>query len=284
MTGHLLEAGHSVTCAVRDISKLNHLSDLPATLITFDELFEKRLPGPFEYVIHVAGLTRALAYDEYFRANVLLTRKLLLLCSETYSDSVRKFVLVSSQAAAGPSGKNSAPVIEEDTPRPVSQYGKSKLEAEQEAFRHIDRLPIVIVRPPTVFGPRDKDVLGVFKAAKLRLSPYIAGPGRLVSVIYVEDLVDGLLKAAVSENAVGQTYFMSNSQPVVWREFTLQVARIMGYKTLSLPIPVAAMRFAAIIGDVVGKARGTANLFRSEKLEEMLQIAWVCFRKSLSGT
>jgi nucleoside-diphosphate-sugar epimerase len=276
LTEHLIEAGHSVTCAVRDISKPKHLSDLQCSLITFDKLFQEQMLEPFEYVIHVAGLTRALSYEEYFKANVLLTRKLLSLCSETYSDSIRKFVLVSSQAAAGPSGKNMAPVIETDTPRPVSLYGKSKLEAEQEVLKHIDRLPIVIVRPPTVFGPRDKDVLRVFKAAKLRLSPYISGPDRLVSVIYVEDLVDGLLKAAISEKAGGQIYFMANSRPVVWREFTLLVARIMDYKTLGLPFPVSIMRFAAIFGDIAGKARGTANLFRSEKLAEMLEIAWVC--------
>jgi len=184
--------------------------------------------------------------------------------------------LISSQAAAGPCPDGSTTVTEADRLQPVSLYGRSKAEAERVAGRFLEALPISVIRPPTVFGPRDRDVLGLFKCARFRLAPCLAGPDRLVSIIYVQDLVEGILAAALSERAVGQTYFLSNPEPVVWRQFALDVARIMGYQAIPLPIPEFAMQLAARGGDLVGRLRGAVPLFRSEKFLEMKQTAWVC--------
>ncbi len=111
---------------------------------------------------------------------------------------------------------------------------------------------------------------------KVRLAPCIAGPDRKVSIIYVEDLVDGIFTAAVGLKSLGQVYFLANTEPVIWREFVLQVALIAGCRAVTLRVPLLAMRLAALAGDLVGKVRETPPLFRSEKLAEMKQIAWVC--------
>ncbi len=219
----------------------------------------------------------ALTTNRTALSNVELTRLLLELCAiQQETSPVTRFVLVSSQAAAGPSHTGGAPVTETDPESPVSLYGRSKLEAEKVTRSFSTCVPITIVRPPTVFGPRDRDVLGVFKCARDRLAPCLAGPDRLVSVVYVEDLVDGILAAALASESVGQTYFLANPEPVVWREFALAVARVMGFRAWALPIPLGAMRLAALAGDMAGKLSGIPRLFRSEKLDEMKQIAWVC--------
>jgi nucleoside-diphosphate-sugar epimerase len=274
----LVEKGWDVVCPVRDMSRLRHLSGIQARSILLSDLDSEigKSPG-FDYVIHLAGATRARDYSGYREANVDSTRLLLELLSKPAAGSrLKKFVLVGSQAACGPSPDDGTPVTESDPLCPVSLYGRSKREAEEIALSFTDRVPVTVIRPPTVFGPRDNDVLAVFKCTRYRLAPCLAGPDRMISIIYVEDLVDGIFTAAIASKSQGQVYFLANPQPVVWREFVLQVAMIAGCRAVTLRVPLFAMRLAALAGDLLGKVSKTPPLFRSEKLEEMKQIAWVC--------
>ena len=77
-----------------------------------------------------------------------------------------RFVLVSSQAAAGPAADLARPVVEDDAPRPVEAYGASKLEAERVVRSFGDHVPFTIVRPSSIFGPFDRDFLTLFRFAR----------------------------------------------------------------------------------------------------------------------
>jgi nucleoside-diphosphate-sugar epimerase len=274
----LVLRGEEVVCPVRNTDKLRYLKNIPVKVVDFNllEPFLKH-DGSFDYVIHLAAATRGLHYHDYWKANVDQTRRLLeLFASEAQGKCLKRFVLVSSQAAAGPSSHDGRPVVETDPPNPLSSYGESKLEAERLTLSYSKILPITVVRPPTVFGPRDGDVLGVFKCAQWGFVPYIAGPDRLVSLIYVEDLVEGILTAAQNPIAEGKTYFIAYSSPVVWREFVLQIAKEMRPKVLAIPVPVHLIKLVALAGDGISRMRGSPTLFRLEKFQEMKQIAWVC--------
>jgi len=278
MVERLLAEGWDVICPVRNMGTPGHVEGLPVCCVPVSELeAQLRKHGPVDYVFHIAGATRATNYQGYREANVEMTRLLLELCAaHPWNDALKRFVLVSSQAAAGPSDEQGTPVTEADPPSPLSLYGRSKLEAEEVTLSFRDRLPVTIVRPPTVFGPRDRDVLGVFKAARMRVAPYLAGPPRRVSIIYVEDLAHGILAAGLSARSEGRTYFLANADPVIWREFVLDVARVMGCKAVAVPVPLSVMKFATIVGDVAGRLTGSARLLRPEKLAEMRQLAWIC--------
>ncbi len=278
MTELLVGKGWEVVCPVRDVSRLRNLSGIQARAIPLGDVgFEIGKDQGFDYVIHLAGATRARDYRSYREANVESTRRLLELFSKPAANShLKRFVLVGSQAACGPSPDDGTPITESDPLCPVSLYGRSKREAEGVALSFSDRVPVTIIRPPTVFGPRDTDVLSVFKCTRYRLAPCLAGPDRMISLIYVEDLVDGILTSALAATSRGEIYFLANPDPVIWREFVLQVATIAGSRAITLRVPLFAMRLAARAGDLLGKVRKTPPLFRSEKLEEMKQIAWVC--------
>ncbi len=274
----LLAESWQVVCPVRNPKNLRNLEGMRVDIIQFDRL-EKEIDliQDIDYVFHIGGATRAVNFDDYRSANVDLTRMLLEFFASPISNQLlKRFVLVSSQACVGPSPDTGDAVTEEHSPSPVSMYGRSKLEAEKIAAKFMDVLPVTIVRPPTVFGPRDTDVLGIFKCACYRFAPCIAGPDRLVSIIYVEDLVKGILAAARSDLARGNTYFLSNPEPVVWREFALRIARVMGYRAVILPVPVSIMKLASLVGDFAGRITGEPSLLRMEKFEEMKQLAWVC--------
>ncbi len=274
----LVEKGWEVVCPVRDMSNLRNLQGIPARVIPQSEIDREACENAwFDYVFHLAGATRARDYAGYREANVESTCRLLQLVSQPAARAVlKRFVLVGSQAACGPSPGDGAAVTESDPLRPISLYGRSKVEAEEVALNFADRVPVTVIRPPTVFGPRDRDVLSVFKCARYRVAPCLAGPDRMISIIYVEDLVEGILTAALASKSQGKIYFLANQAPVVWREFVLLVARISGGRAVTLPVPLFAMRLAALAGDLLGKVRNTAPLVRSEKFEEMKQIAWVC--------
>jgi nucleoside-diphosphate-sugar epimerase len=274
----LLDQGWEVVCPVRNINNLKHLNGINISLIPYDSLEHEIEKGPeLDYVIHAAGATRAPNYTAFRSANVELTERILDVVSNTHaSHSIKKFVLISSQAVAGPSQDSETPVRESDTPNPISLYGRTKLEAEQVTTRYQYLLPITIIRPSTVFGPRDRDVLGVFRSARYRLAPYIAGPDRWISIIYVEDLTKGILAATTSPYSVGETYFLANPEPIIWREFALQVAHTMRDKALPMPIPLFLLKIMATGGDFVGHITGSTPLFNSEKLKEAKQIAWIC--------
>jgi dihydroflavonol-4-reductase len=274
----LLGRGWEVVCPVRKPGALRHLEGMPVRVVALENLKSEILNRQgFDYVIHVAGATRAFDYDGYHSANVEVTRNLLeLLAAQEPSKRPKRFVLISSQAAAGPCPDDSSCVVESGPYCPVSLYGRSKAAAEEVALSFRDRVPVTVIRPPTVFGPRDVDVLAVFKCATFGLAPCLAGPDRLVSIIYAKDLVEGILQAALSRKAEGEIYFLANPEPVVWREFALLVAKVLGYKAFALRIPLFAMKIAALAGDLVGRFKADAPLFRSEKLEDIRQIAWVC--------
>ncbi len=279
---HMVELLHrmgwEVVCPVRNPLALRNLEGLSCRTPTFSELDSMMVEGyEFDYAFHMAGATRGLAYEDYRKANVELTRRLLdLLLQSGAAKRLKRFVLVSSQAAAGPSPDDGSAISEDAEPRPVSHYGMSKLEAERVVLTYSDRLPITIARPCAVFGPRDVDVLGAFKSAQMRFIPYLAGPPRLVSLIYVKDLVEGILAACLSPRAVGGAYFLANADPVRWIDFVSLIASCVGKSALKFPIPLPLMAVVAKAGDILGAITGKPQLLRSEKFAEMKQMAWVC--------
>jgi dihydroflavonol-4-reductase len=279
---YLLASGADIVCPVRNIQNLKYLTNKSVTITTFDELEKEiRSKGNLDYVFHIAGATRALAYKDYYSANVELTERLLqLILRATDSKFFKRFVFISSQAVSGPAANSITPVTESNAPNPVSWYGRSKLEAEQIVHKYSDEIPALIIRPSTIFGPRDTDVLGVFKSCKYHLAPCLTGKDRMVSVIYVEDLIHGIIEAALSNETAGKTYFLTNQEPVVWRDFIREVGRLMDSSVVILPIPKFVLKPFGLMSDLVGKFTGKASLFRTEKIREMDQWFWVCSPES----
>src|SRR5205814_7617684 len=113
-------------------------------------------------VVHCAGAIKVRRLDEFEAINVGGTHRLLeAACA---SPEVRRFVLVSSLAAHGPSDSPQPRAVEAEA-RPVSEYGRSKLAAEREALRYADRLSVAVVRPPAIYGPRDPETFPFFRFA-----------------------------------------------------------------------------------------------------------------------
>jgi dihydroflavonol-4-reductase len=275
----LLVSRHfEVICPVREPNKVKHLLSSNTKIITFEALErDSTVSDRFEYFFHLAGATRALNYEGYYEANVKLAKRMLdFVIKRSDPRFFKKFVLVSSQAVSGPADSSEKAVTENDVPNPISLYARSKLEAEKMALTFADLIPLTIVRPSTVFGPRDIDVLGVFKSCKYGVAPCLSGKDRRVSVVFVDDLIEGIVRSAFSENSFGETYFLTNPDPVIWRDFIKDIARVMGSRVLIAPLPKFILRTFGRFSDVIGALSRKPQMFRTDKIREMDQMYWIC--------
>jgi len=223
-------------------------------------------------VIHLAGVTKARTAAEYDRGNAVATANLL-----RAAGNVDRFVHVSSLAAAGPSPADQ-PLTETDEPRPVSHYGRSKLAGEQAVRQSPLAERTAIVRPPVVYGPRDRDVLQMLRTVARGWMAQIGAAPRRFSHIYVGDLVDGMIAAAycASAGAGGRIFYLAHAAPASWDEFGSVAARLMGRKLRTVTIPEKAAYVLGLCAEWWTRLSGKPGILSRDKVREACCAGWVC--------
>ncbi len=277
LVDRLLTLNHKVRVILRRESKLKWIDKEKVEIFNCDyddiECLKKAVSG-VNYVFHVAGVIKAKTKEGYYKGNVEVTKNLLKAVAEE-NKSLQKFFFVSSQAAAGPS-PDGLPKTEEMECNPVTSYGKSKLLAEQEVKKFKNIIPYTIVRPSAVYGPRDPEILLFFQTLKKGIQPLIGFGEKYVSLVYVDDLIDGILLAAFSDKSINQTYFISSEKGYSWSEIGELSSKILGLKLLKLKIPHSAVYLVAAISQFLSYLKNDATILNLEKAREMIQKSWVC--------
>jgi dihydroflavonol-4-reductase len=273
----LVEAGARTRALVRPTSELTLLEGVGAELVYGDVSDRAALEAAFDgadYVFHVAGVVKALERETFHKVNGAACAHV---CDalEVAAPRMKRLVHVSSIAAAGPTvpGK---PLSELDPERPVSIYGRSKLEGEAAVKSHAERLPTTIVRPPVVYGPGDSALLDLFRALKRHLMGVITGGPRVYSYVYVEDLVDGMLAAASSERALNETFFLTSPEVLSYKQFQEEILEALGTWAILVPVPSFVMPLVGRLADWLARRRGKPALLSSQKVAEALPMAWLC--------
>jgi len=228
------------------------------------------------HVFHLAGVTKGRTPAEFRYGNVVPTANILSALASRGDARLERFVLVSSQAAAGPASAVDRPVREDDAPHPVEAYGRSKLEAEQVALRYAESMPVTIVRPGAVYGPGDVDFLMAFKQATSRIAVFAAPAQQLMSVVHVDDLVRALLSAAESPRARSRTYFVASDPPASWRALYHIIAELSSSGFLPVQLPRTMLRMAGRAGSVFSLLTGRPVLLNPNKVALAEQSWWLC--------
>lgn len=271
----LLDRGYHVRCLVRSTSNLRWLSGLEVEYV-YGDIAErtsvKDAVKGVDLVFHCAGLTKARTREEYFKANAVGTGNLLQACTEE-NPQLQRFVYVSSQAAVGP-GDDERPLDETAPCQPITHYGESKLEGERIVLKHVPKLRITVIRPPAVYGPRDSDMLGFFKVARHGFRISIGRGQSLVSLVYVKDLVDGIILAADASKSSGQTYFIADDKVYSWKEAFNIIAKVLNKRTIPLRIPKGLVSFLAFASESFWKLLGKTAVLNTEKAKEITQRYW----------
>jgi nucleoside-diphosphate-sugar epimerase len=272
----LLKADCRVRCLLRSHSQPKWIETLPVDIVRGDYFDPNSLRGAVkgaESIVHLAGATKAKDEAAYFKANAKTTKVLLDAAVDTCPD-LKLFLHCSSQAALGPS-PSMDPLTEEAPPNPLTPYGRSKLEAEKICRRYEDKFPITVMRPPAVYGPRDKDILIFFRFMKWGLSPSIGGGNRYLSMITGMDLANAC-RLILDENPGGfNVYHITDGAIHSWDDISRTIAEVMDRKPLRLKIPISV---AAAVGKFTSgwaSVSGRTATLNSEKLEEILTNFWL---------
>jgi nucleoside-diphosphate-sugar epimerase len=261
----LLRRGFDVRCLVRRPRGLGWIETLDVQLVRGD-CRDRAALGPavegVDYVFHLAGVISAVRWEDYYQTNVVGTRNLLEMCLER-NPGLKKLIHVSSISAAGPSEKGRAST-EDDPARPVSDYGRSKLAAEEAVREFSGKFPFVIIRPPNIIGPRQKELLEAIRLLRKRIKPGIGTGEPQTSLCYVRDVVEALILAAERPEADGRTYFLADPRPYSWSEITAAIQEALGTGRAFLKVPYAAQLLAASVSETAARLTG-----RSPRLTRM---------------
>ena len=277
----LLARGATVRALVRDGSRADALD--PRVERSVVDLLDDRSVREAEawngatHVFHLAGVTKRRTLAQFRHGNVVPTANVLAAAVARGGSTPPRVVLVSSQAAAGPAPVLQRPLREDDPARPIEGYGRSKLEAEQAVRLHEGSLPVTVVRPASVYGPRDRDFLRVFRLATRPIALHAVPRDNVFSIVHVSDVVSALLLAAEHPTAPGRTYFVANDAPTTWRDLYATIARAASATpALELQIPLAALAVVGAAGDALSMLTGWHSLVNGNKTRLARPRWWIC--------
>jgi nucleoside-diphosphate-sugar epimerase len=236
--GHVAEAcrarGHAVSTIGRPTSDTLFLERLDVTIHRGDlgdaQLFQK-VVADADVIVHCAAKVGDRGPVEEYRAvNVEALRSLLESCR---GKALKRFVHISS---LGVYEARDHYGTDETEPIPVQHldgYTQSKAEAELVAWQYQREhgVPVVLLRPGFVYGPRDKTVLPKL-INRMRTSKihYLGADRKALNTIYIGNLIDAIFLVADNPKAVGQAYNLTDGEAVSKRRFVESIADAMGLK------------------------------------------------------
>jgi 2-alkyl-3-oxoalkanoate reductase len=272
---HLAEAlrrhGVELTALVRSPAKAAALAPLGVRVVAGDlhdqPALERASEGQ-DIVYHVAGLVAARTEADFLAANRDGTRNVVEAAERA---GAGRLVMVSSMAAAGPSAKG-RPLQGDEPARPVTAYGRSKLAAEQVV--RASSLAWTILRPPLVYGPRDQEVLKVFRLARLGIAPVLGDGTQELSAVYAADLAEALIAAGTSAAAARRTYYPCHPEVFTGAVMARAVGRVMGRSPALIRVPAPIGRGVLRITEAAARLAGQTTILTADKANEFFQPAW----------
>jgi nucleoside-diphosphate-sugar epimerase len=264
----LRRAGFRVRCAVRATSDLRWLEGQQVETVVIDLASRQQLDEAMRgvaHVVHAAGLTRARRESDFFTVNADVTE---LVAGAAVAAGVQRFVLVSSLAARGPDGARG----------PASAYGASKLEAERRlaaVAQASDSLQPRVLRPGGVYGPRDTELLPLFKLAASGFVPVPGGLGRLQPV-YASDVSAAVLRA-LDDSAVDRGPFALGGPEVhSWQEIARALGAAVGRTVKPVRVPAALFLAAGTIGELAARLLRSAPDLDRRRARDLTKLDWTC--------
>lgn len=261
----------SVCAGVRPHANTERIRELPVVYrfgnICTDDSLQAMVEG-VDFIVHNAGVVKARAESTFFEVNERGTLHLIEAVLQ-FNPSVKRFVYVSSLAAAGPS-RSGYPVREDDRPSPITNYGGSKLAAERVVLRYSDQIPTVIVRPPGVYGPGEREIFSIFKTVHRRVKPMIGDPERKLQLVHVDDLARGIFLAATSSCKSGSIFFIAEDRAYSMQELMTIVEKASGKTAVKLALPGWLFETIAAASEMGYRAVGATPMLTHEKAGELL--------------
>lgn len=275
----LLDQGHVVYGLARNPSRI--LMSHPNFFVIKGDLSLETLPwihllpADLDACVHTAGLVHSYNSQDFFLVNAQGTKSLINSLKLRFHHL--RFVLISSLAAAGP-GTFGEKRDESMPDFPVSDYGRSKKEAEEILKKHAPVSWITsIVRPPMVIGPGDAAVLDIFKMVKSRLVilPVINSMKKEYSFVCVFDLVETIVRVIYSNKPL--FLYSAHDQVIKFSTLIKEIKKRMNIRMLFyLPVPIFIIVWISKLLYFVNKLFNHGLRLTPDKIYELKGHSWVC--------
>jgi dihydroflavonol-4-reductase len=291
---HVAEAlhahGHELRGLIRRTSDRSGITHLPVEIAEGDILDRAALAQAMigvDAVVHLAGVsTKAVSPEDFQRLNVRGTRNVIeAAVAEGAKGKKPRLIYISSQSAGGPAPAGTAS-DGADPEAPLSRYGESKLAAEGLVRAAAGQLDAVIIRPPIVYGPRDRDILAAFKLAKLARGLFFH-PGfqeKRYSVVYGPDLGEGIAQALegglpVSDGRSDRgrgVYYLDDGHAYSWSELGRLLVASLGLRPIILKVPELVPTAIAFAQEIQAVLTKKPPLLGFDKVRDMRATNFVC--------
>jgi nucleoside-diphosphate-sugar epimerase len=276
-----LKRGLDTWAAVRGSSSKAYLQDERINLIALnlssrEELIEQLRPHQFDYVVHAAGVTKCIDKRDFRRINTEGTRNLVL-AFQQLKMPVKRFVYLSSLSVFGAIREQQPyeEIRETDTPQPNTEYGRSKLEAEQWLDTLKD-FPYVILRPTGVYGPRERDYFLMAKSIKGHSDFAVGYKRQDITFVYVSDVVQAVF-LAIEKGQTGRKYFLSDGEVYQSTTFSDLIHEELGRPWwIRITAPVWVLRIVTFFGEHIGRMTGKISALNNDKYNILRQRNWRC--------
>ncbi|HEV8388858.1 MAG TPA: NAD-dependent epimerase/dehydratase family protein [Dongiaceae bacterium] len=220
----------------------------------------ERLVSGADAVIHLGGLVKALRREDFYSANEGGTERLLRAAAVAAPTAM--LVHISSLAAREPQ---------------LSPYCDSKHRAEQKVLALAGERIWTILRPPAVYGPGDREILPLFKAAKFGLVPYPASADTALSMIHVTDLADAIVACLDRSGSPQATFEVDDGVPggYRWPDILGALGEAVGRKPAGLRLPRGGLTLAAEANRLLARIDGKPRVLVPHKVAEIYWPDWV---------
>lgn len=274
----LIENGYEVTVLIREKSNTRWLEGKPLKYIKNEIINDEFFSGykdKFDYIFHIGGATYGRNYNDFYKSNTLSTENLIK-SAVKYLPNLKRFVMLSSLTVNGPSKNLSKPVNEDSGYNPLTNYAKSKAEAEKVLIKYHGDIPYTIIRSPAVYGERDTAIYGVFQAASYGLGILIGFNDKHLSLIHGIDLARGTIEAAFHPAACNDIFFISNNEFYSWKQLINLMSKYFGKKLLKIKVPHFIVLIAGVLTQGITYFRHKPPVFNYEKAVDFIQSNWIC--------
>ncbi|PHS28203.1 MAG: epimerase [Robiginitomaculum sp.] len=220
-----------------------------------DKAALKRLTAGADAIIHIAGAIKGDA-DSLMRTNYGGTKRIAEAWQHHAPDA--RFISVSSFTAREPH---------------LSAYGASKKKAEEVVMALNGNW--MVVRPPAIYGPWDRETLSIFKAARLPVHPMLGGKDARLGLIHVRDAANALC-ALCDGGAEQQLLELSDGEldGYSWPQIVTAACQAVSCTARPFYVPSGLMVMAARLNGAMARARGQVSIFDEGKAREILHPDW----------
>jgi UDP-glucose 4-epimerase len=291
LVAQALEKGFDVTVALRPNSDKTRLSD-PRLRLLYLPLHDLaamtdllRSTAPFDWVIHNAGVTKALSKQGYIEGNTENTRRLVQALQQ--ADRVpTMFLMVSSLAALGSAPTGKEWITAEGPPSPLTPYADSKHKAEVFLESLPPDFPWIVVQPTAVYGPWERDILTVVRLASKGLALTIGLKSQKLSFVHGSDVAKAIFHILQHpKTQLRQKFILSDGQAYTTEDLVDAISGALGRKkTLRVRLPLFVVKPIAWIAETVGRWQNKPAALNRDKIPELTAENWHCDASPLLDT